>query len=76
MLKDIVDETSLGKYDFMYLRIGKKTCSSCTRQIDHTETPRFRQQLQVSFTLRLGVYIYRIVLSKTASATPLSTLRM
>lgn len=22
MLKDIVDETSLGKYDFMYLRIG------------------------------------------------------
>lgn len=25
MLKDIVDETSLGKYDFMYLRIGKLT---------------------------------------------------
>lgn len=24
MLKDIVDETSHGKYDFMYLRIGKK----------------------------------------------------
>lgn len=23
MLKDIVDETSHGKYDFMYLRIGK-----------------------------------------------------
>ena len=22
MLKDIVDETSRGKYDFMYLRIG------------------------------------------------------
>jgi len=22
MLKEIVDETSLGKYDFMYLRIG------------------------------------------------------
>ena len=22
MLKDIVDETSFGKYDFMYLRIG------------------------------------------------------
>lgn len=25
MLKDIVDETSLGKYDFMYLRIGADT---------------------------------------------------
>ena len=24
MLKEIVDETSFGKYDFMYLRIGKK----------------------------------------------------
>jgi hypothetical protein len=24
MLKAIVDETSHGKYDFMYLRIGKK----------------------------------------------------
>lgn len=24
MLKDIVDETSHGKYDFMYLRIGEK----------------------------------------------------
>lgn len=24
MLKTIVDETSHGKYDFMYLRIGKK----------------------------------------------------
>lgn len=23
MLKQIVDETSVGKYDFMYLRIGK-----------------------------------------------------
>ena len=23
MLKDIVDDTSLGKYDFMYLRIGR-----------------------------------------------------
>jgi hypothetical protein len=23
MLKDILDETSLGEYDFMYLRIGK-----------------------------------------------------
>lgn len=23
MLRDIVDETSRGKYDFMYLRIGK-----------------------------------------------------
>jgi hypothetical protein len=23
MLKEIVDETSIGKYDFMYLRIGK-----------------------------------------------------
>ena len=23
MLKEIVDETSLAKYDFMYLRIGK-----------------------------------------------------
>lgn len=23
MLKEIVDETSLGKYDFMYLRIGE-----------------------------------------------------
>lgn len=23
MLKEIVDETSVGKYDFMYLRIGK-----------------------------------------------------
>ena len=23
MLKDIVDETSRGKYDFMYLRIGQ-----------------------------------------------------
>lgn len=22
MLKEIVDETSIGKYDFMYLRIG------------------------------------------------------
>lgn len=27
MLKDIVDETSLGKYDFMYLRIGLWTFS-------------------------------------------------
>lgn len=26
MLKSIVDETSLGKYDFMYLRIG--TCTT------------------------------------------------
>ena len=26
MLKDIVDETSRGKYDFMYLRIGKYWC--------------------------------------------------
>lgn len=25
MLKDIVDETSHGKYDFMYLRIGTLT---------------------------------------------------
>lgn len=24
MLKTIIDETSHGKYDFMYLRIGKK----------------------------------------------------
>lgn len=24
MLKEIVDETSHGKYDFMYLRIGKE----------------------------------------------------
>ena len=24
LLKDIVDETSCGKYDFMYLRIGMK----------------------------------------------------
>jgi hypothetical protein len=23
MLKDIIDETSRGKYDFMYLRIGE-----------------------------------------------------
>lgn len=28
MLKDIVDETSLGKYDFMYLRIGVWTFSA------------------------------------------------
>lgn len=27
MLKDIIDETSLGKYDFMYLRIGLWTFS-------------------------------------------------
>lgn len=25
MLKSIIDETSYGKYDFMYLRIGKKS---------------------------------------------------
>lgn len=31
MLKDIVDETSHGKYDFMYLRIGKELTSlSCS----------------------------------------------
>ena len=28
MLKDIVDETSHGKYDFMYLRIGMKPLSA------------------------------------------------
>lgn len=25
MLKSIIDETSYGKYDFMYLRIGEKS---------------------------------------------------
>lgn len=30
MLKEIVDETSRGKYDFMYLRIGMSR-STCTR---------------------------------------------
>ena len=28
MLKDIVDETSRGKYDFMYLRIGEHKSGS------------------------------------------------
>ncbi len=27
MLKEIVDETSRGKYDFMYLRIGKSAAA-------------------------------------------------
>lgn len=27
MLKEIVDETSRGKYDFMYLRIGKSVAA-------------------------------------------------
>lgn len=28
LLKDIVNESSFGKYDFMYLRIGMSSCSS------------------------------------------------
>lgn len=28
MLKEIVDETSEGKYDFMYLRIGEQALAS------------------------------------------------
>ena len=33
MLKDIVDETSRGKYDFMYLRIGMKALFAHTLMI-------------------------------------------
>lgn len=33
MLKDIVDETSHGKYDFMYLRIGKTTRSGIRHKV-------------------------------------------
>lgn len=48
MLKDIVDDTSLGKYDFMYLRIGRLSFRDINIWVrwrrDHS---RFCQQLQV-----------------------------
>jgi hypothetical protein len=46
LLKTIVDETSFGKYDFMYLRIGTSTqvCTSGKNKANHC---RFCQQLQV-----------------------------
>ncbi len=36
MLKEIVDETSLGKYDFMYLRIGKWFCKASQGTVTDT----------------------------------------
>lgn len=35
MLKTIVDETSLGKYDFMYLRIGENYTMPLLRNPDY-----------------------------------------
>lgn len=46
LLKAIVDETSLGKYDFMYLRIGK-AASLQTEVSPLTSFLRLREQLQV-----------------------------
>ena len=46
MLKEIVDETSHGKYDFMYLRIGESHLPQVKDVLQLTFC-RFRQQLQV-----------------------------
>ena len=43
MLKEIVDETSIGKYDFMYLRIGKWLLISCTDLSNEDELHRLCQ---------------------------------
>ena len=50
MLKDIVDDTSFGKYDFMYLRIGKSPLLFLQMSLMSFANScfRFRQQLQVS----------------------------
>ena len=47
MLKEIVDETSVGKYDFMYLRIGEWPSSACTILLVTRRINRFCKQLQV-----------------------------
>jgi hypothetical protein len=38
MLKEIVDETSAGKYDFMYLRIGEfaRVLANCPNYFSNT----------------------------------------
>ncbi len=47
MLKEIVDETSRGKYDFMYLRIGKSAAPNGFVPKLTVGTYRLREQLQV-----------------------------
>lgn len=54
MLKSILDETSFGQYDFMYLRIGKSASASITAHM--LIFGRLRQQLQVC----LHTYFHQI----------------
>ncbi len=51
MLKEIVDETSLGKYDFMYLRIGMSALPSLPMLMIN----RLRQQLQVGSSITFSL---------------------
>lgn len=47
MLKEIVDETSIGKYDFMYLRIGKWLTLFGMKLVNEFALNRLCEQLQV-----------------------------
>ena len=61
MLKSILDETSFGEYDFMYLRIGR---SSSLSQFTLLTPNRLGQQLQV----RLAAF-YPLMVPSTDSTS-------
>lgn len=69
MLKSILDQTSFGQYDFMYLRIGKHI--SLFRYALILILFRLRQQLQVC--LQNQSQAFTLLLINTALDMPLST---
>lgn len=62
MLKEIVDETSIGKYDFMYLRIGQANHIHGTGDPLLTlSTPDFANNCKYVISIR---HLFGVILTK------------